>query len=42
MGSVAEQVLRSTRVPILVIRPDAVPIEATSVGAPAAKEIARV
>jgi nucleotide-binding universal stress UspA family protein len=42
MGSVTERVLRSTRVPVLVIRPDGVPIEAPSMGAPAAKEIAHV
>ena len=39
MGSVAERVLRSTRVPILVIRPDGAPVATSCSGTPSAKEV---
>lgn len=41
MGSVAERVLRSTRVPILVIRPDGAPVDTSLSGTPGAKEVSR-
>jgi nucleotide-binding universal stress UspA family protein len=41
LGSVAEKVLRSTAVPILLIRPGAAPLDTPIEGAPAAKEVAR-
>jgi nucleotide-binding universal stress UspA family protein len=40
LGSVAETVLRSTAVPILLIRPGAAPLDTPFAGAPAAKEVA--
>ena len=42
LGSVAESVLRSTSVPILLIRPGDAPLDTPFVGAPSAKEVARV
>ena len=42
LGSVAESVLRATAVPILLIRPDGAPVDTSFIGAPTAKEIARV
>jgi nucleotide-binding universal stress UspA family protein len=42
MGSVTELVLRTTTVPILVIRPDGAPIDIRVVSAPTAKEVANV
>ena len=39
MGSVAERVLRSTRVPILVIRPDGAPVDTSFDATPSAKEV---
>jgi nucleotide-binding universal stress UspA family protein len=42
LGSIAESVLRSTSVPILLIRPGDVPLESPFVGATRAKEVARV
>ena len=42
VGSVTEQVLRTTRVPILVIRPDGAPLDTPFTGAPTAKEVAHV
>lgn len=41
LGSVAERVLRSTAVPILLIRPGAAPLDTPFEGAPAAKEVVR-
>jgi nucleotide-binding universal stress UspA family protein len=41
LGSVAETVLRSTAVPILLIRPGAAPLDMPFEGAPAAKEVGR-
>lgn len=41
MGSVAERVLRSTRVPVLVIRPDGAPVDTSFIGTTAAKEVSR-
>jgi hypothetical protein len=35
LGSVTESVLRGTRTPILVLRPDGAPIEAPAAGGPA-------
>jgi nucleotide-binding universal stress UspA family protein len=40
LGSVAETVLRSTAVPILLIRPGAAPLDTPFGGAPGAKEVA--
>jgi nucleotide-binding universal stress UspA family protein len=42
LGSVAESVLRSTAVPILLIRPGSVPLEAPFVGLSAARELNHV
>jgi len=42
LGSIAESVLRSTSVPILLIRPGNAPLESPLVGATRAKEVARV
>jgi nucleotide-binding universal stress UspA family protein len=42
LGSVAESVLRSTAVPILLIRPAGAPLDTTFPMAPAVKEIAHV
>lgn len=42
MGSVTETVLRSTTVPVLVIRPDGAPLDPSLVGASMAKEVAHV
>ena len=42
LGSIAESVLRSTSVPILLIRPGNAPLDTPFVGAPSAKEVARV
>jgi nucleotide-binding universal stress UspA family protein len=42
MGSVTERVLRATTVPILVIRPDGTPLEASSVGSATTQEVAHV
>lgn len=42
LGSVAESVLRCTRVPILLIRPDGAPVDTPFMGAPHAKEVAHV
>ena len=41
LGSVAETVLRSTAVPILLIRPGAAPLDTPFGDAPVAKEVAR-
>jgi nucleotide-binding universal stress UspA family protein len=41
MGSVAESVLRSTRVPILLIRPDGAPIDTSFSGTHAARKVSR-
>jgi nucleotide-binding universal stress UspA family protein len=42
LGSIAESVLRSTSVPILLIRPGDAPLDTPFVGTPRAKEVARV
>jgi nucleotide-binding universal stress UspA family protein len=42
LGSIAESVLRSTSVPILLIRPGDAPLESPFMGATRAKEVARV
>jgi nucleotide-binding universal stress UspA family protein len=42
VGSVTEQVLRTTRVPVLVIRPDGAPLDTPFTGAPTAQEVAHV
>jgi nucleotide-binding universal stress UspA family protein len=42
LGSIAESVLRSTSVPILLIRPGNAPLDTPFVGAPSAREVARV
>jgi nucleotide-binding universal stress UspA family protein len=42
LGSVAEKVLRSTAVPILLLRPGAAPLDTSFEGGPAAKEVTHV
>jgi nucleotide-binding universal stress UspA family protein len=42
LGSIAESVLRSTTVPILLIRPGDAPLDVPFAGTPRAKEVARV
>ena len=42
VGSVTERVLRTTQVPILVIRPDGAPVDTPFTEAPTAKEVAHV
>jgi len=42
LGSIAESVLRSTSVPILLIRPGGAPLDMPFVGTPRAKDVARV